>query len=173
MGTDEELTNDEIFDILSNSRRRRLLYYLHRRDGSAEIRELARLIAAEENDIEPEDVSEDAVRRVYISLYQLHVPNLTEHGLLEHDEDAARVSLTDRVDEILEVFLVERPPWSLYYGVVGLGGALLVAVVAFGIVPVSTTAVAALIVVAVLALSVVHYYTEQRAEPRDLLSGLV
>lgn len=173
MSAEKPLTNDDIFDILSNSRRRRLLYYLEKRDGSAELRELARLIATAESDSDTEEVPSDAIRRVYISLYQLHVPNLQEFGLVEYDEDTTLVSMTERVDEMFELFVMKTSPWPRYYVAIALGGAIFLGAIAFDVFPVSAITAAFLIVVGVAGMSIVHYLSEARSQPREVISELV
>lgn len=109
MSTDEtELDQDVIFDVLSSSRRRYVLYYLSQRDDPIELPELAREVAAWEMETAVEDLSPQERKRVYVSLYQTHVPKLDEVGLVEYDQDSGEVRLTGRSDRI-EGFLRESP----------------------------------------------------------------
>lgn len=173
MSVEKPLTNDEIFHLLSNSRRRYLLYYLERRGGSAELRDLARLIAADENETTSADVSSDAIRRVYISLYQLHVPNLEEYGIIEYDEETTIVSMTDRVDEMFDLFATEEDRWPLYYVAIALGGALVLGSITLDVLSVSAVPVAFLVLLGVSAMAVIQYIVEARSEPREVISELV
>lgn len=94
------LEQDIVFDLLQNSRRRALLRYLEERE-EAELVEIAEHVAAEENDVELSETTEDSRRSVYISLYQTHVPKLADHGIIEYDEDEKLVSLRDPADRLL------------------------------------------------------------------------
>lgn len=123
MNSTEELTKDEVFEVLSSSRRRQILYHLHRRGGSAELRSLARDTAADETD---ESVDSDVVKRFYISLYQTHIPKLEQVGLVTYDGDDKTVTLTDRVEDVARVLNEDVEPdrrWELYYGALASVGA--------------------------------------------------
>jgi len=155
MNSTEELTKDEVFEVLSSSRRRQILYHLHRRGGSANLRALARDTAADETD---ESVDNDAVKRFYISLYQTHVPKLEQVGLVEYDGDEKTVTLTDRVADVARVLnedIVPDRQWAVYYG------ALAVVGVAIGVVqflsPVSALP-SLVFAVSVMSLAAFQYY---------------
>jgi len=79
----EELSQDLVFDILSNTRRRMVLYYLREYGAPASVQEIAERIAALENEIPPEELSRQQRKRVYVSLYQTHLPKLNEAGIIE------------------------------------------------------------------------------------------
>jgi len=71
MGTSESaLSQDVVFDILSSSRRRYVLYRLREAEGPVELTELAEQVAAWENDTETDQITEQERKRVYVSLYQ-------------------------------------------------------------------------------------------------------
>lgn len=109
MSTDEtELNQNVIFDVLSSSRRRYVLYYLSQHDAPVELPDLAKEVAAWEMETPVEDLSPQERKRVYVSLYQTHVPKLDEVGLVEYDQDTGEVRLTRRSDQI-EGFLRKSP----------------------------------------------------------------
>lgn len=122
----EDVVDEEtIFDILSNRRRRQIIYYLQEHGGQAPLREVANAVAGWEEDEPSESVTEEDRRRVYVSLYQSHVPRLTDAGLLEHD-DSGVIKLTDRV-RFLNPYLAPHsgnPSWQKYYLAIGLLGVL-------------------------------------------------
>jgi hypothetical protein len=89
------LTKNEIFTILKNPRRRETLEYLERNDGEADLSDLAESLAARENDIEVEALSSTQRKRVYISLYQVHLPKMDDLGVLEFDKHRGTIELTD------------------------------------------------------------------------------
>lgn len=155
MNTTEELTKDEVFEVLSSSRRRRILYHLHRRGGTADLRTLARDTAVDETG---ESVEDDVVKRFYISLYQTHVPKLEEVGIVRYDSDEKTVSLTDRVEDIARVLnhdIGTDRNWARYYGGLALAGVLLGIGQILGAIPPLTSLVFA---GAVLALALYQYY---------------
>lgn len=96
----ETFTQDEIFDILSNGRRRYVLSLLKQADGPVHINELAEKVAAWENDLEVDELTDQQSKRVYVSLYQSHIPKLESLGIVEYTEDDNLVALTDAADSI-------------------------------------------------------------------------
>ena len=117
MSSEEEpLSQDVIFDILSSTRRRYVLYYLSQ-EGPMELTELAEHVAARENDTDVEDLTKQQRKRVYVSLYQTHVPKLEDAGFVDHDQDMGMVELRSRAREVNQ-FLGEETssfPWPYIY----------------------------------------------------------
>lgn len=112
-----QITQDTVFDILSSARRRYVLYYLRQADEPVDINELARQVAAWENDVSVDELTDQQRKRVYISLYQSHIPKLDSLGIVEHDKDSGAVSLTGDarvVDQYLDGDDQEYPWQSLY-----------------------------------------------------------
>lgn len=181
MSTDtEELTKGEIFEVLSSSRRRLLLYYLHDRGGRAPLDELAQEIASIESGIPIEELDKQAYKRIYISLYQTHVPNLEKHGLVTYDEEDKRVALTDRIDQVIttvDVSANRQRPWPMYYALLGVVGAGTVGVAQLGLEPfasVPTSVLAIVFALVLVALALVHFYVVQvRGPDRSYLEELV
>lgn len=86
-GSLESLGVEELYDTLSNDRRRSCLRVLEGTNGSVAVDELASAIAA--------DIAEDEEgtlqQSTYISLIQFHLPKLDEYGVIDYDDDAKRV----------------------------------------------------------------------------------
>lgn len=101
-----KLTEDTVYAILSDSQRCQLLSLLNR-NGQRKIDDLARMIAAREQDTHPENISEDAQQQVAISLVHNHLPRLAEHNIVSYDMDSEEVVLMDVVDE-LQVYLGDQ-----------------------------------------------------------------
>ncbi|WP_418286650.1 DUF7344 domain-containing protein [Halorubrum sp. DTA46] len=167
----EEITKDEVFEVLSSSRRRLILYHLHRRGGQAELRDLARDTAEAESD---GDVDDGVVKRFYISLYQTHIPKLEEVGLVRYDSDSKTVSLTEKVGDVERVLDTESKGgrrWPVYYGALALFGSALAAVQLFGGAPPETSL---LFAAALLLLAGYQYYeTEMKAREYHFLERLI
>lgn len=163
----EELTQDDIFEILSNSRRRYLIHTLHQHNGAVELSDLATYTAAWEHGVDIDQIESDQRRRVYISLYQTHLPKLVEYGVVDYDEDANTVSLTDRVDRIDHYLYIDEEPstrWWLYYASLSVVAVLLLAASWWEVYPVSTVStelVAQLITAAFFVLAVSHYLVQR------------
>lgn len=94
---------DDIFNVLSNTRRRRVLEMLRDADGGElTISNLAEAIAAEENDKDAHLLDAQERKRVYIGLYQCHLGRMDNAGLIDWDKDRGTATLT--VDEYHDVF---------------------------------------------------------------------
>jgi len=104
--------------MLSNQRRRYVLYYLNHRPGPVSLRDLAEQIAAWENDCTIDDLEYKQRKRVYTSLHQTHLPKLDEMGIVNYDRDAGTITLADRasdLDAYLELVGEHDVPWCTFY----------------------------------------------------------
>lgn len=166
----EPLTPDSVFELLSNHRRRMVLYCLRTSGGSIDMQDLAEQIASMENDVPAEELTSQQRKRVYVSLYQTHLPKMAEMGAVEYDKDGGVVQLTDRTDEI-DKYLTTRDrstyPWAFHYLLLAVGGAIAVAFAAlnfpvFGGVPI--LALCGVVLVALAGSAVGQYRYVQRRE---------
>jgi hypothetical protein len=87
------LARDDVFHLLQNQRRRLVLRYLTEHDSgtSIEMREVAEQVAAWENDTTVALLTSDARQRVYIALYQSHLPKFDESGVIEYNQDRGMI----------------------------------------------------------------------------------
>lgn len=116
--TTEELSEEVIFDMLQNSRRRYSIDYLKQENSPVELRTLVDQIAAWETDKEPWEVSSNERQRVHVSLLQSHIPALSEAGLVQYDREAKTLKLTEQAESLdmyLEVFPEGDIDWGEYY----------------------------------------------------------
>ena len=123
----DEFTPDDIFDLLSNHRRRMVLYYLRRNGMSAEVNEIAAAVAAIENDTTVEELTDQQRKRVYVSLYQTHLPKMAEMNIIEYDKEGGTVELAnqDAVDRYLTDGDQSTYPWTYHNAVLAGGAGLL------------------------------------------------
>lgn len=130
----EALSPDQAFDILSNRRRRYALHYLSEHPEGETLQELARELAAWENKIDIESVSKKQQKRVYVSLYQTHVPKLESTGVINHDDESGLLTLTGRANEVttyLREDTERSDSWYVYYlGLVGASALFLIPTIA-------------------------------------------
>ncbi|WP_218818977.1 DUF7344 domain-containing protein [Halorubrum vacuolatum] len=91
-----------MLNALSNARRRRLLLLLDQRSEPVSAGELATEIAARENGIEPNAVSCQQRKRVYIALTQHHLAILDEVGAIDYDEQGKRLTATEHTAALTE-----------------------------------------------------------------------
>jgi hypothetical protein len=168
MSQQDSLTQDTVYDLLSNARRRFVISFLRGRDEPIELSELSKRVAAWENETDVDDLTDQQVKRVYVSLYQTHIPKLADSGLVDYDKDTGEVSLTSNIEE-LDTYLPEgdqrQIPWQFVYAAVAVAG--LAAYVAMAIFPaafdaISMTAVNVVIIAAFGVVAAVHYWMRSR-----------
>jgi len=155
-----ELPLDQVFEILKNKRRREALAYLRSADElPVTIGELAEHIAAIENDTTPDAISSSERKRVYVGLYQCHLPKMDEYDVVDFDKDRGNIQPDENISE-LERFVdageaeVDSRRWDRHAPLLSAAVAtlLILARVAFpGVV--SAELVLGLFVVAVVALT--------------------
>lgn len=97
------LDQDDVFHILQNERRRNVLRYLENADGDdvIEMRDMAVQIAAWENDTTVQQLHSDQRQRVYIALYQSHLPKLDKLGLINYNKPRGYVEPKPLLDDVL------------------------------------------------------------------------
>jgi len=165
-----ELTRDRIFDILSSPRRRYVLYFLRTEPNPIQLTDLAEHVAAWENDTTVEELSTQQRKRVYVSLYQTHLPKLAESGLVNYDDESGEVSIAPKATEIDPLLGDQdsQPAWYIYYfGLAVLSTLLIVASIAgLGI---SQGVLSLVIVGGFVALTSVHvfYRWRNRSPPAE------
>lgn len=129
--TDRRLSEDEVFEVLYNSLRRDVITYLREHENEATVSDIAEHIAAKENDKTVQQLSSYERKRVYIGLYQNHLPMMDDVGVIEYDKHRGTVQLRECATQ-LEPYLgdVDRSDRSA----IVLGGTLTLAgVLLFGI----------------------------------------
>jgi DNA-binding transcriptional ArsR family regulator len=111
------LPEDELFHVLQNERRRAVLRYLDGREEVVRMRDVAEQIAAWEYDTTVALLDSDERQRVYISLYQSHLPKLDDAGIVEYDQARGNVRLTECGQAVADFMLLtgsaeERFDWT-------------------------------------------------------------
>lgn len=158
-----ELEPDDIYHILQTSRRRHVLRHLRRAGEPMTLRDLAERIAAREHETTVENLTSDQRQRVYISLYQSHLPKLDTRGIVDYDKDRGIVESTPLAAQF-DPYLAgleeaSTDPWPRRYaGTIG-GCALLVVATAGGLLPIPWVAAASVVVLAFTVVTAVHWYS--------------
>lgn len=166
--SDAEFSQDQIFDLLSNRRRRYVLNYLLRVDRPVSIQELSKELATWEFDVDEDELTDQQEKRIYVALYQTHIPKLEDAGVITYDSDAGLVELTDdatRLQPYVEEEIQARRPWPWYYLAVATAGLVVYAAAEFGVLTlagVTTIQVGIVIFAAFLALAAYHYWETAR-----------
>lgn len=162
------LTEDELFELLANQRRRHIMHTLVREDDRLDIGDLSQEIAAWEDGLAFEDVSSTDRKRVYTALQQSHLPKMDKAGVLEFDRDRGTIEPTPALEDVeiyMDVVRGREIPWSDYYlGLTALAGVSFATSVfdvpPFGPLPPTAWGVFVLVTFAVSALA--HRYYARR-----------
>lgn len=161
-----ELSKDQTFDVLRNSRRRAVISCLRARGGELSVKEISRCVAAGEYDVPDSELSSEQYKRVYTGLYQCHLGRMEDLGVIDFDREANSVRLHDVASQ-LEPYLDDGTKRNTAR--IELGAAVVVASVVtlgatgaglFGVVP--STPFALLMVVVLLALASLQLFGSDR-----------
>ncbi|MFB6165463.1 MAG: hypothetical protein ABEJ31_09925 [Haloarculaceae archaeon] len=157
------LALDDAFELLRNERRRLVVEYVAEMDAeTVDLGPLAESVAARELGTTVRALSAGERKRVYVGLYQCHLPKLDESGVIEFDPDRKTVApapATGRLAAYVATGSAAAPPRvdsraPQYLAVAGAGVTLLAAsglgAGRFGLTPLLA---AAFLVVAMTALA--------------------
>lgn len=100
------LSKDLVFELLKNERRRRVLKILEKQNETT-LSTLAEEIAAKENGTEKRLLSSSQRKRVYIALYQCHLPKLDDAGVVEFEQARGTVEMIDRADQLFSYLYLD------------------------------------------------------------------
>jgi Mn-containing catalase len=95
-----QLSKDTLYELLKNSRRRESLRFLFERGETTTLSDVAEHVAAKENDTEVRLLSSAERKRVYIGLYQCHLPKMDRAGVIDFDKDRGNIELTAAADQL-------------------------------------------------------------------------
>lgn len=171
-----EPSAEELFEILSNSRRRYVAYFLKHCADTAELGTLSTQIAAWENDKPVAEVTRADRKRVYTSLQQVHLPKMDEIGVVGFDKRAGLIESTPSLESVeFKMTVTEEDRsvvWYRYYLFASAAGLVFWGIVAarnWGDGMVSNVGLLGIGIALLLLLVTVHrhYVTEERSEPTD------
>jgi len=116
--TTDPLSLDLVFEVLKNERRRRVLKYLNDRGETVSLSDLAEHIAAIENGKSEKALSSQERKRVYVGLYQCHLPKMDDTNVIDFDGNRGTIALGDNAEQLypfLDAEAEEQRPWPKYY----------------------------------------------------------
>ncbi len=108
----DQLPKDVVFGLLSNQRRRWVLRYLAENGPNATLGALAEHIASIENDKPVAAINSSERKRVYVCLYQNHLPKLDGANVIDYNQSRGTVQLNAEADQIFTHLAVESPGTS-------------------------------------------------------------
>lgn len=173
MSTADPKPQQQLYHILGDKRRRYTIHYLKQQGSEVSVTDLAERVAAWENGKSIADLSIQERKRVYISLYQSHLPTLDEKGVIQYDEARKSVGLTPEMTDrkmYLEIVPENSVPSGIYYLGLGIGSGLLLLILSFDLHPVNTVSDlpwASLIVVGLIISSGIHLRQSRRGRLGD------
>ena len=166
---ESQISEDEIFTMLSNRRRRYVVHALSLDETDHDLGSLAEQVAAWEHDVDVGELSYDERKRTYTALQQTHLPKMDDVGLVEFDKNRGAVRPTESLDEVdiyLEVVRSGDLPWSKYYlGLCGIATTILLGLWAES--PLVTAVeptnwIAFVVAMFAVSAAVHHYYRDHR-----------
>ena len=165
MAAFEHCSADDLFDVLSNRRRRYVVYFLKHTTGAVDLRPLATQIAAWENGEPRAEVSSIERKRVYTSLQQVHLPKMNDLGVLTFDKRSGTIEPTASLAEVTldtDDPTDESTSWASYYLTLSALSLGLVAAIRLDLRPIvliPDLAWMTSLILSFLLLSVVQWYT--------------
>lgn len=170
IGTDSELlTRDTAYEVLSNPRRRAILYLLRTAGCPVDVTSLSATVAGWEQEIPPSDLTSQQRKRVYVSMYQTHIPKLESVGLVAHEGETVRA--TDRIYEIDSFLTNDDSQFPWYYLTSGVSVFALVLLGITALFPTLSMSVAyagVVVLVGSIGLSALGQFLERRNRIRSI-----
>jgi hypothetical protein len=167
----QQVPLDVAFDMLKNERRRHVLRYLLQNGGTTSLSDLAESLAAIENGKPKKLITSQERKRVYVGLYQCHLPKMDDAEVISFDRNRGTVELdTNAVDLYRYLHDSHETPgdWDGYYlSVAGLGVVILVGSYLVGYLNQFTAVLTSMIVISGVALGVLLQRRQNYSE--DLL----
>ncbi|WP_323674398.1 hypothetical protein [Halorubellus sp. PRR65] len=163
-----EPSDDEVFELLANQRRRFVLHYLRRRpDESVSLSTLSEAVAGWEHGVDPAELDYRERKSVRNSLHQFHLPKLDDAGIVSYDDRDGEITLHDPV--VVDAYHAvaggdEAVPWTAYVVGAGAGAVGVLVLAAVGVV--QGVVAWALAVLAAMAVTAAHYHG--RTADRDV-----
>jgi hypothetical protein len=130
---------DQVFEILKNARRRAVLRYMRTVGEDVRLGELAEQIAAWECDKDVSQITSSERKRVYVGLYQSHLPKMADVGAISYNKPRGKIGPGEHMTLFEEYLPTEsedtESPWTDNHQAILLGALTLVfALVAVAIV---------------------------------------
>lgn len=94
----DSLCPDEVFHILQTFRRRETIRYMLDVDGAVKMSDIAEHVSAQEHETSVSKLTSTQRQRVYIPLYQSHLPKLDEAGIIEYNKPRGIVRPADQLE---------------------------------------------------------------------------
>lgn len=97
---------DQILNVLSDNRRRHIIYLLEKRDDPVSIDELATRLVDHDDTLAPE--SSDHHTQLKIELYHNHLPKLADEDVITYDRDRGCLELANLPPDVNKLLAVTK-----------------------------------------------------------------
>lgn len=109
----ETISTETVFEILSNRRRRYVLYYLYEIEPHATVRDLSEQLAAWENGVDRSAVRPRERKQLYTALHQTHLPKMQQRRIIDYDRGTvAATAVLENFDIYFRSLDRDRFPWQ-------------------------------------------------------------
>ncbi|GAB7092495.1 hypothetical protein JCM18237_27660 [Halorubrum luteum] len=127
------LSEDEIFELLANPRRRFVLLALREDGQGIALTDIADSMAGASREVTLSELTPSDRKNAYVSLYQTHVPYLVDAGVVTYSSDSGVVTLTDGADVLFPYLELAEADvdWARRYLLIAGAGLLVYIAVAF------------------------------------------
>ncbi|WP_254532773.1 DUF7344 domain-containing protein [Natrinema gelatinilyticum] len=98
----------DAFTVLADTRRRYALYYLTRQEPPVSFESLVSHVAGWETDTAPDAVDDATLDAVGVELHHVHLPMLSEHGVVTYKANPGEIELVDDTDALQFLLDVAR-----------------------------------------------------------------
>ena len=164
-----DLSLDLLFEILKNRRRREVIRYLREHEQQVTLSDLAEHIAALENDTDVASITSSQRKRVYVGLYQCHLPKMADMEIVHFNQNRGIVDLGPNAPQLYEYLDNDDAGsrrWHRYYiGISGFGVALFLLTLFIGSqVAMLQTAALGVLCVAIATCSILQTVSEQDSD---------
>lgn len=104
---------DQIFDLLSEERRRYALYYLEQQDTAVSVNDLAEQVAEWETNGASNTIPDAKYKQIKVNLRHRDLPKASELQYIRYDQEAGFIELTEAPTEFEAVLhvakVIDRP----------------------------------------------------------------
>lgn len=107
----ESLAPETVFQLLSHSIRLGLLECLNDYDQTLALADASEEIACAVEDKPVQDIDAESIKRIYMSLYHSHIPQLEVHDIVHYNQERDLVALTDRGHQLAEYLNQFKEPF--------------------------------------------------------------
>jgi len=97
--SEKSITFDSVLNVCQNQHRRIVLKMLVEEQRSLTLDELTKAILKYNHHTPPTEASEDVLKEIRVSLYQVHLPKLASEGFINYDREQEFVGPAEQLEQ--------------------------------------------------------------------------